>query len=472
MGPSRSRISTSRTAARIACRESDPRWRARPRWSRWSRGGFEGPDTSDTLPACGSAVVGAGPAGLTAAYRLQAAGHEAIVLEAGATPGGRTRTTHFGPGHWTDDGAGWFGSFYPDSLSLLDELGLRDRLRVLHLRGGGDLLVDGRLRPNPNSVRRILTTGLLSPVDKVRFLTWMARLFLTQPGNLRIDDRQDPRSAEETLRSAGTAAAQWVVLPSFEVPSSPASRSLSVALVRSWMRALSVAPLPGGRGMDSPWRTSANGWACAPARPWSVSRQSRVASNRDRWRHGVIRRRGRGGTGSSRRGHCGPGGPAGAVGEVEYAPHVRLYLARRGVGSPRSGIHAFPNETVATVELGNGGDGSWGRVPAGWEWALICAPAASSGALLELADDELAARLWAAGSKIDDRLFPLESAEIGAWSDGGMRCRRWASAISAGSISCHSARPSCSPGIGWCSPVSKARSVPGTPLLPRWTAKA
>ena len=101
-----------------------------------------------------------------------------------------------------------------------------------------------------------------------------------------------------------------------------------------------------------------------------------------------------------------------AVADIEYAPHVRLYLARRGVGPARSGIHAFPNETVATVELGAGGDGSWGRVPPGWEWALLCAPAASSGHLLELPDDELAATLWAAGSKIDDRLFPLESAEI------------------------------------------------------------
>ena len=77
------------------------------------------------------AVVGAGPAGLTAAYRLRAAGHDTTVLEASNVPGGRTHTEHFGPGHWSDDGAGWLGTFYPDTLALLDELGLRDRLRVL-----------------------------------------------------------------------------------------------------------------------------------------------------------------------------------------------------------------------------------------------------------------------------------------------------------------------------------------------------
>ncbi|MBM4363614.1 MAG: NAD(P)-binding protein, partial [Deltaproteobacteria bacterium] len=39
------------------------------------------------------AVVGAGIAGLTAAYRLQGAGHEVEVLEATARPGGRMSST-------------------------------------------------------------------------------------------------------------------------------------------------------------------------------------------------------------------------------------------------------------------------------------------------------------------------------------------------------------------------------------------
>ena len=140
------------------------------------------------------AVVGAGPAGLTAAYRLHAAGHETTVLEAEPTPGGRTHTHHFGPGHWSDDGAGWLGSFYPDTLALLDELGFGDRRQVLRLRGGGDLLVGGRRHANPNSVRRILTTDLLSPAEKLRLLAWMARLLLTQSGNLRIDERDDAKT--------------------------------------------------------------------------------------------------------------------------------------------------------------------------------------------------------------------------------------------------------------------------------------
>ncbi len=360
------------------------------------------------------AVVGAGPAGLTAAYRLRAAGHEPIVLESGPEAGGRTHTQHFGPGHWSDDGAGWLGSFYPDTLELLQDLGLRDRLQVLHLRGGGDLLVEGRLHPNPNSVRRILTTDLLSPGDQLRFLTWMARLFLTRPGNLRIDQRDDAQSAEDALRAAGAAATQWVVRPSFEGPFFSRLQELSAALVRSWMRALSVGTFyTVDGGMDSPWRHLGErlgvraGATVERVAPLAGGAQIIVDGVEESYDGAIV---------------AVPAPVAArivarealptAVADIEYAPHVRLYLARRGIGLPRSGIHAFPNETVATVELGSGGDGSWGRVPVGWEWALLCAPAASSGRLLDLSDEDLAAELWEAGSRIDGRLFPLASAEI------------------------------------------------------------
>ena len=150
------------------------------------------------------AVVGAGPAGLTAAHRLRAMGHEVTVMEAGPLVGGRTHTEHFGPGHWSDDGAGWLGTFYPDTLALLDELGLRDRLNVVQLRGGGDLLIDGAIRPNPNSVPRILSTGLLTPAEKVRFLAWMGQLFATQRGELRIDERYDAVSARQRPAHGGS----------------------------------------------------------------------------------------------------------------------------------------------------------------------------------------------------------------------------------------------------------------------------
>jgi oxygen-dependent protoporphyrinogen oxidase len=361
------------------------------------------------------AVVGGGPAGLTAAHRLRAAGHDPTVLEAAAVPGGRTHTEHFGPGHWSDDGAGWLGTFYPDTLALLDELGLRDRLRMLALRGGGDLLIDGRLVANPNSVPRILKTELLSPVEKLRFFTWMARLFVTQRDDLRIDRRFDGTSASAALRSAGAAAAERVVRPSFEGPFFSRLEELSGALVRSWLRALSVGTffqIDGG--MDTPWRSLGErlavrtGTTVERVAPTAGGGAEIVVDGVAEAYDGVVVAVP---APIAVRIVAGDALPP-AIAEVEYAPHVRLYAARPGEGPPRSGIHSFPNETVATVELGAGGSGSWGHVPDSWEWALVCAPAASSGRLLELGDEELAARLWEAGAKIDRRLFPLDSAEI------------------------------------------------------------
>ena len=92
------------------------------------------------------AVVGSGPAGMTAAYRLQQAGHDVEVLEARAVAGGRTHAEQLGPGHHVDTGAGWLTSFYSRTLALLDELGYRDLLvRPRHVRGAADLLTGGRV---------------------------------------------------------------------------------------------------------------------------------------------------------------------------------------------------------------------------------------------------------------------------------------------------------------------------------------
>ena len=120
-------------------------------------------------------VIGAGAAGLTAAHRLQQAGHDVTVLEAAAEVGGRTHSEHFGPGHWADTGAGWLASFYPRALALIDEIGETGRLQPMQLRGGGDLMLDGRVVPFPSSLRRILTSPLLGgPTRPGSSPTWLA----------------------------------------------------------------------------------------------------------------------------------------------------------------------------------------------------------------------------------------------------------------------------------------------------------
>ncbi len=201
------------------------------------------------------AVVGAGPAGLTAAHRLSQAGFTVTVLEREAVAGGRTHSEHHGPGHWVDTGAGWLASFYPETLALLDELDLRDRLTPMQLRGGGDLLLDGRLVPTPNSVRRIAATELLGPVDKLRFFAYMARLFVTQRGDLRRRPRPRRRTRRRRAAADGARGRDVVVRPNFEGPFFARLEEMSAALVRSWLRCLAAGTFfHVDGGMDAPWR--------------------------------------------------------------------------------------------------------------------------------------------------------------------------------------------------------------------------
>jgi phytoene dehydrogenase-like protein len=134
------------------------------------------------------AVVGAGAAGLTAAHRLQQAGYAVEVLEALDVVGGRTRTAHFGPDHYCDNGAGWLASFYTRTLALFDELGGRELLlRPREGRGADGLLVHGRVHRIPFALQAIATSALLTADEKERMAAYVARLRTEQPGELRVD---------------------------------------------------------------------------------------------------------------------------------------------------------------------------------------------------------------------------------------------------------------------------------------------
>jgi oxygen-dependent protoporphyrinogen oxidase len=358
------------------------------------------------------AVIGAGPAGLTAAHRLRSAGHEASVLERADVAGGRTHSEHYGPGHWSDTGAGWLASFYPRTLALLDEIGQRGGLRTIHLRGGGHLRLDGRTVPNPNSVPRILTTPLLSPLEKIRFFGFMATLFATQRGQLRLSERHDDATAGDVLRWAGRNATERIVRPSFEGPFFSRLEEMSGALVRSWLRDLSIGTFyQVDGGMDAPWRFLGEQLGVRTA-----TRVERIASTKDGVELTLA------GAPAERFDGVVVAVPAPVAAEIvdpvdlpeavrtiRYAPHVRLYAARHATGRPRIGVHVFPNDEV---EMGRGSDGGWGRIPDDIEWALVCAPSASSGPLLALDDEALKARLWSVASAIEPRLFPLGEAEI------------------------------------------------------------
>ena len=62
--------------------------------------------------------------------------------------------------------------------------------------------------------------------------------------------------------------------------------------------------------------------------------------------------------------------------------------------------------------------GAWGQVPADWEWALVCAPAASSASLLDEPADQVTQRLWEQHRRsipVSSRLDDAEIVQLIRW---------------------------------------------------------
>ncbi|CAN5556545.1 NAD(P)/FAD-dependent oxidoreductase [soil metagenome] len=361
------------------------------------------------------AIVGAGPAGMTAASALASAGHDVTVFERTEAAGGRTRTVHFGEGHWLDTGAGWLTDFYPTTMGLLRHHGLDDALNPLVLRGGGDLLLDGVRHPSPNSIWRILASRLVNPVNKVRFFLWMALLIVRQRSNLRIDRRYDSVPAMDALRSMGSDALERIVRPSFEGPFFARLEQMNGTLVRSWLRSLSIGGFfQPDQGMDRPWRRLADTldvrYSTEVARVGTDgAARTWIESGGETLEFDAVVLAVPAPVAARLLGESAPD----ALGSVPYVPHVRAYVARPTAGTvERTAVHIFPNDTVATVERGMGGQPAWGRVPVGWEWTLICAPSASSQHLIELDHDALLDRLFDTAAELTGERIEWREHEV------------------------------------------------------------
>ena len=127
------------------------RARRRPRWAHLQSGPRRAADHAGRPPAAVGrprarahgamsgrvAVIGGGVSGLTAAYRLSAAGIDATVLEAGATTGGKLRSVEVG-GLRLPAGPDSFLARKPWAVELCRELGFGDEL--IAPRGSGAFL--------------------------------------------------------------------------------------------------------------------------------------------------------------------------------------------------------------------------------------------------------------------------------------------------------------------------------------------
>jgi len=87
-------------------------------------------------------VVGAGFAGLTAAFRLQQAGRSVALLEARDRVGGRTFTETRADGTWIDRGGAWIGPGQDRIYALMDEFGVPEYKQ--HNDGDAMMVVGGK----------------------------------------------------------------------------------------------------------------------------------------------------------------------------------------------------------------------------------------------------------------------------------------------------------------------------------------
>jgi protoporphyrinogen/coproporphyrinogen III oxidase len=121
-------------------------------------------------------VVGAGMAGLAAAYRLRNAGIDVTVLESSDHVGGRVGTESR-DGYKIERGAQLITSTYRNALGLVKELGLESELKPTSPWMA--IVKDGRPRRMPSGAMfpiYALTTGLVSLPDLARFIWHTTRL--------------------------------------------------------------------------------------------------------------------------------------------------------------------------------------------------------------------------------------------------------------------------------------------------------
>jgi oxygen-dependent protoporphyrinogen oxidase len=158
-------------------------------------------------------VVGAGMAGLAAAYRLRQAGVAVTVLESSGRVGGRI-STQTRDGYVIERGAQLITSTYRNTFGLLKELGLESSLKPISPWMA--IVKDGRPRRMPSGAMfpiYALTSGLLSPADLIRILWHTTKLKWPPVDNYSAWAEYDDMTTAEWCASRMERAAIYMVEP-------------------------------------------------------------------------------------------------------------------------------------------------------------------------------------------------------------------------------------------------------------------
>jgi monoamine oxidase len=117
-------------------------------------------------------VVGAGFAGLAAAYKLKRAGRSVAVLEARGRVGGRVWTEHLPDGTALNWGGTFIGEGHERLYSLCKELGVE--VYRQYTRGDNLLFLDGKTHRYGGAIPRVNPIALIDMGLAVKMLEWMA----------------------------------------------------------------------------------------------------------------------------------------------------------------------------------------------------------------------------------------------------------------------------------------------------------
>lgn len=208
------------------------------------------------------AVIGGGPAGCAAAYRLHTRGYEVVLFEAQDHVGGRTSQVRKEGFNLGSGALFLMGGIYPSTNAILKELGHYDEL----VRWDADTEVidaDGR-RYNAkfDQILSFLRMPVLSWRDKLRIATGVAKQLVTPGPKLCFDARElaryDPGENLETWsrRVLGDRGHNYITVPYmgflYAVPMSWLSPALFNAVIKQFYR-LSLSVPPEGMGQICDW---------------------------------------------------------------------------------------------------------------------------------------------------------------------------------------------------------------------------
>ncbi len=146
-------------------------------------------------------VVGGGLSGLAAGLRLRDAGHEVVVAEAGADPGGRTRTS-WHRGRPVDRGFQVTFAGYRETRSFIESAGI-PRRDLRPMTGGAVFVGPDGARPFPPGPAGLARFEGLQRGDRARLAKLGAEVARGRPAARLAPGGGEDQTAEDHLRERG-----------------------------------------------------------------------------------------------------------------------------------------------------------------------------------------------------------------------------------------------------------------------------